>query len=269
MHYPRVVKYISKILAPGMVMAALALSMGAKAETFSITNIQLFTTDQAEMDALNGTGTEDEELTVFRAEHFGGWEYGDVYGDNYFSLDLYHGVDVGGPGAGSFGSDTKHQMFFVYQPRISIPGLTAVANKDSFVKDIYLSYRREQASYGNFYSNNLGFSLDLAVPGTQFFEIDFLARQTNVDDGTEWLSRIVWLAPFEIGDLGAHFDGLALIKSTDAFDTSTLVQADFLIDVAGMQQFQAGIRLEHARYDDPLGGMYERTSPYLMVKLYF
>jgi|GEM_PF-1445733 hypothetical protein len=237
----------------------------AQAETFSITNVQLFTTNDAEADAFNGYGTDDEDLTVFRAEHFGGWEYG----DNYISLDLFQGTDVGGSGSGSFGSDTKNHTFFVYQPRLFLPGLKNIGEGESFVRNVYFSYRREQASYVDFYSDNAGLSVDLAVPGTQFFEIDFLARKTNTDDGTKWLTRVVWLAPFSIGRVGAHFDGLVLVKSTDDFGTNVLAQTDLLFDVLNEGQFQAGIRLEHASYDEPDGSDYSRTSPYLMAKLFF
>ena len=246
-------------------LACLGCASLAQAETFSITNVQLFTTNNAEADVFNGYGTADEDLTVFRAEHFGGWEYG----DNYINLDLFHGADVGGNGSGSFGADTKQHTFFVYQPRLFLPGLKNIADGEAFVRNVYFSYRREQASYGNFYSDNAGISLDLAIPGTQFFEIDFLARKTNVDDGTKWLTRVVWLAPFDIGRLGAHFDGLVLVKSTDDFGTNILAQTDLLFDVLNKGQLQAGIRLEHARYDDPAGGDYSRTSPYLMAKLFF
>lgn len=237
----------------------------AQAEGFSMTNIQLFSTNKAKADAFNGYGTADEDLTVFRAEHFSGWQYG----DNYLAMDIFHGDDVGGGAAGSFGADTKHQSFFVYQPRVFLPGLKNIANGESFIRNAYFSYRREQGSYGDFYSDNAGISLDLAVPGTQFFEIDFLARKTNVDDGTKWLTRIVWLAPFNIGGVGAHFDGLVLIKSTDDFGTNILSQTDLLFDVMNKGQLQLGIRLEHASYDDPAGGDYSRTSPYLMAKLFF
>lgn len=246
-------------------LACLGNANLAQAETFSITNVQMFATNKAKADAFNGYGTADEDLTVFRAEHFGGWEYG----DNYINLDLFHGADVGGNGSGSFGADTKHHTFFVFQPRLFLPGLKNIGDGEAFVRNVYFSYRREQASYGNFYSDNAGISLDLAVPGTQFFEIDFLARKTNVDDGTKWLTRVVWLAPFNIGRLGAHFDGLVLVKSTDDFGTNILAQTDLLFDVLNKGQLQAGIRLEHARYDDPAGGDYSRTSPYLMVKLFF
>lgn len=246
---------------------SLALMWGgiAHAETFSSTNIQLFATNKAKADALNGTGTVDEDLTVFRAEHFGGWEYG----DNYFSMDIYHGADVGGAGAGSFSGGAKQQSFFVYQPRLFLPGLKNIADGTGFVRNAYFTYRREQASYGSFYADNAGVSLDLAIPGVEFFEIDFMARKTNVDDGTEWMTRIVWLAPFKLGQVGAHFDGLVLVKSTDNFGTSVMAQTDLLFDVWRQGRLQAGVRLEHAQYDDPQGGDYRRTSPYLMAKLYF
>lgn len=249
-------------------LAALSVLFGGanvQAEDFSNTNIQLFSTNRSKQDVFNGTGTKDENLTVFRAEHYGTWKYG----DNYMVFDLFSGEEVGGAASGSFGTDTNYQSFFVYNPRISLSKTAGLDFGNGFVKDIYLAYRREQGSYGNFHSNNYGVSVDLAVPGTAFFETDLYVRHTSVDDGAKWLSRTVWLAPFNVGSVGMHFDGLLLIKSTEKFGTNVLAQPDLLIDVLPKGQLQAGVRLEYARYKDPSGGTYSRMTPYLLAKLTF
>ena len=254
-----------QIVAALFAVASIAAAGTVGAEDFSSTNIQLFATSRAKTDVFNGTGTANENLTVFRAEHYGTWKYG----DNYIALDLFNGKQVGGATSGSFGANTNNQMFFVYQPRISLSKAANVNLGNGFVKDVYLSYRREQASYANFYSNNYGISVDLAVPGTVFFEQDFLVRHTNTDSGTKWLSRTVWLAPFKVGSAGMHFDGLVLVRSTDNFGTSILAQPDLLFDVLPKGQLQVGVRLEYARYKNPAGGTYSRTSPFLLAKLAF
>lgn len=254
-----------KQAAAAVASVALLAPASAYAEDYSSTNIQLFATNKSKADVFNGTGTANENLTVFRAEHYGTWKYG----DNYINLDLYNGKRVGGGASGSFGADTNHQMFFVYQPRISLSKSAGLNLGTGFIKDVYLSYRREQASYANFYSNNYGVSFDLAVPGTVFFEQDFMVRHTNLDRDTNWLSRTVWLAPFNAGGIGMHFDGLVLVKSTDNFGTNIFAQPDLLVDVMPKGQMQLGVRLEYARYKNPSGGTYTRTSPYLLAKFYF
>lgn len=245
--------------------AAFVTASSAYAEDYSATNIQVFATDRSKADVFNGTGTANEHLTVFRAEHFGTWKYG----DNYINLDLYNGKQIGGAASGSFGGNTNNHLFFVYQPRISVSKTTGLNLGTGFIKDVYVTYRREQASYANFYSNNYGISFDLGVPGTVFFEQDLMFRHTNLDNNTKWLSRTVWLAPFSAGPLGLHFDGLLLVKSTDNFGTNIFAQPDLLVDVLPKGQLQVGLRLEYARYQNPAGGTYSRTSPYLLAKLSF
>lgn len=232
----------------------------AAAEDYSLTNLQMFYTNNAKSDVGTGTGTSDEKLAVFRFEHYGTWKYG----NNYINLDYFRGRDLGGEGAGSFGGDTKDSTFFVYVPRISLKQTFGWGGGDGFVKDIYLAGRLELASYGDFHANNVGVSFDLAVPGTAFFEQDFYVRRTNFDDGNQWLSRTLWLAPFKLGSLGAHYDGLVLIKSADTAGTDLFTQQDLLIDVVPRGMVQAGVRLEYHRTDDDA-----RFSPYLLLKIVF
>lgn len=250
----------SRMYACVALLASWVLPGMAAAEDYSLTNVQIFYTGDAKTDVGTGTGTSDKKLAVFRFEHYGTWQYG----DNYINLDYFRGKDLGGTGAGSFGGDTRDATFFVYVPRVSLKKTFGWGGGNGFVKDIYLAGRLELASYGDFHAENIGVSFDLAVPGTAFFEQDFYTRYTNFDDGREWLSRTLWLAPFKLGSLGAHYDGLVLIKSTDAAGTDVFTQQDFLLDVVQRGVVQAGVRLEYHHSDD-----YTRFSPYLMLKVVF
>lgn len=244
------------------VLCALLLAGGAAyAEEFSSTDLQILHTpflDSGKPDLGNGIFTRNSNLTAARLEHYGTWKYG----DNFFCLDLTEGSNVGGATAGSFGSNTDSQLFLVYVPRFSLTRIAATPLR-GFVKDVYLAGRLERASYGSYQAENIGVSFDLKIPGTVFFEQDFYARWTNYDDGTEFLSRTVWLAPFSAGPVGMHFDGLALIKTTDK-DVNAFTQLDLLADVFNKGQLQAGIRLESAFYKN-----FDRNTPYLMVKWVF
>lgn len=251
-----------RIVAVWVVSCALLLLAGpSQAEEFSSTDLQVLYTpflDRDDPDLGNGIFTSSNRLTAARLEHYGTWKYG----DNFFCADLTEGTRVGGSGSGSFGSDTRAHIFLVYVPRFS---LTKIADKplSGFVKDVYLAGRLERASYGSYMAENIGISFDLKIPGTVFFEQDFYARKTNYDKGAEFLSRTVWLAPFAVGPVGLHFDGLALVKTTDN-GVNAFTQLDFLADLLKNGQLQAGIRLESAYYKH-----YERNTPYLMVKWVF
>lgn len=251
-----------RIVAAWIVSCALFLLAGpSQAEEFSSTDLQVLYTpflDRDDPDLGNGIFTSSNRLTAARLEHYGTWKYG----DNFFCADLTEGSKVGGSGSGSFGRDTTAHLFLVYVPRFSLTKITSTPLR-GFVKDVYLAGRLERASYGSYTAENIGVSFDLKIPGTVFFEQDFYVRKTNYDKGAEFLSRTVWLAPFSVGPLGLHFDGLALVKTTDnGFNAFT--QLDFLADLLKNGQLQAGIRLESAIYEH-----FERNTPYLMVKWVF
>lgn len=244
-----------------MICAMLLVSGPSHAEDFSVTDLQVLYTpflNKNNPDLGNGIFSDSKDLTAARLEHFGTWKYG----DNYISADLTEGSKIGGSGAGSFGSDSRSQIFLVYVPRLSMTKI-AGTSLDGFVKDVYLAGRLERASYGSYRAENVGVSFDLKIPGTAFFEQDFYARKTNYDQGVEFLSRTVWLAPFKAGSVGMHFDGLALVKTTDK-GTNAFTQIDLMADLLNKGQLQAGIRLESAYYKN-----YDRNTPYVMVKWVF
>ncbi len=112
--------------------------------------------------------------------------------------------------------------------------------------------------------NGLVKDICLAVPGTAFFEQDFYVRPTNFDEGNQWLSRTLWLAPFKLGSLGAHYDGPVLIKRTNVAGTDLFAQQDLLIDVVPRGMVQAGVRLEDHHSEDE-----SRFSPHLMFRAVF
>ena len=241
----------------------LALAMRGspcRAEDFSLTDVQAYYTTRAKADPGDGTGTRNEDLAVLRAEHYGTW----AYGNNYIDLDLFMGTQVGGKGAGAGGGDASHQFFFTYQPRLSLGALFGSGTGTGLVKDVFAVYRMERGSYGDFRADNFGLSLDVAVPGTAFFEQDFLARSTNFDRSTKFLSRTVWLAPFDVHGLGVHFDALVLIKSTDASGTDVFAQPDLLFDLLPKGRLQLGTRLEYHS-----ARAYSRFTPYVLLKWIF
>lgn len=246
-------------LTAGLLCAAL----GARAEDYSLTDVQLLYTHEAEADPVNGTGTRDEKLTTVRFEHFGTHRWG----DNYFSLDLFRGKEVGGAGAGSFGDSARVQSFFVYMPRFSLGKLTGTSMQLGPLQDVGLTTRFELASYGNYRAIAPGVSLSWKVPGLAYLETALYGRHSNFS-GTHPLLRVVWLAPFELGGWKFHADGLLLVSRPDDLGTNVLFQPELRVALDAAGKLEAGVRVEHARYR-LAGSGYSRTTPNLMLRWNF
>lgn len=98
-----------------MLLAAVVLgsvSLPCFADDFNINVVSVMATNQSKTDPILGTGTSDKNLTTYQFEHFRSFKYGDIYLD----AELYEGDDVGGEGAGSFGSSSDSQSLLVANP---------------------------------------------------------------------------------------------------------------------------------------------------------
>ena len=244
--------------------AALALPLTlaqAWAQDFNINAISVMHTNKSKADPILGTGTADENLMTYQFEHFSSFKYGDIYLD----AELYEGDDVGGEGAGSFGSAAKSQTLLVANPRFSLSKMTGRSFAYGPISDASLIARWERASYGDFNSKNYGISLNFNVPGFSYFESGLLRRSTNYNDPT-WLWRSYIVSkPIEIGTQRFHFDMLSLVNGTDHNGTEVLTRPQFLWELDKSGAFQIGIRVETHHYDIE-GEGYERTTPNLLFK---
>lgn len=243
-----------------VLISAASCAAPAMAEDFSLTDMQLLYATSAKADAVNGTGTRDEKLTTIRFEHFGTHSLG----DNYFSLDLFRGDQVGGPRAGSGGGDATYQSFFVFMPRFSLSKLTGKSMELGPLQDVGLTTRFEIASYGNYRATAPGLSLTWKVPGLAYLETAFYSRRSNFS-GSHGLARVVWLAPFTVGGMKFNADGLLLVSRPDGLGTNVLFQPELRVALDTAGKIEAGIRIEHARYTAG-GARYARTTPNLMLR---
>lgn len=240
------------------VVASCALP--AIAEEYALTDVQVLHNTRAHADPVNGVGTRDKKLTTVRFEHFGTYSAG----DNYFSLDLFRGEQVGGPGAGSGGGDARYQHFFVYMPRFSFSKLSGKNLQVGPLQDVGLTTRFELASYGNYWATAPGVSLSWKLPGLAYLETAFYTRKSNFS-GTHPLIRVVWLAPFAIGGKKFSADGLLLVSRPDGLSTNVLLQPELRVALDPAARLEAGVRIEHARYK-VAGASYSRTTPNLMLR---
>jgi nucleoside-specific outer membrane channel protein Tsx len=240
--------------------ALLGTCASAKAEDFSLTDVQLLYSASAKGDPVNGTGTSNEKLATVRFEHFGTFGYG----DNYFSLDLFRGSQVGGPGAGSGGAAARTQSFFVWMPRLSLSKLTSRSLQAGLLLDVGLTTRFEVASYGDFRATAPGVSLTWKVPGFAYLETALYARRSNFSSSHP-LVRVVYIAPFEWAGRKFSADGLLLVSRPDNLGTNVLFQPELRISLDAAGKVDAGVRLEHARYA-LAGSKYSRTTPSMMLR---
>lgn len=254
---------LARLRSPGLLALACALAFAARAEDFSLTDVQLLHTNRARADAVNGTGTADEKLTTIRFEHFGTHSLG----DNYFSLDYFRGDEVGGAASGSFGAAPRYQSFFVYMPRVSLGKLTGKPMQFGPLQDIGLAARFEIASYANYRAAGPGLSLTWKVPGLAYLETALYPMRSNFSD-TYPLLRVVWLAPFQVGGMKFNADGLLLVSRPDGLGTNVLLQPELRVALDKAARIEAGVRIEHARYT-AAGTNYSRTTPNLMLRWNF
>lgn len=251
------------LLSLSLLSLGLIAAGAAQAEDFSLTDVQLLYTNKSKADAVNGTGTSDEKLTTVRIEHFGTHSLG----DNYFSLDLFRGDEVGGASAGSFGGPARYQSFFVYMPRFSLSKLSGTPMQFGPLQDVGLTTRFEVASYGNYRAVAPGISLTWKVPGLAYLETAVYRRDSNFSN-PHALLRVVWLAPFAVGGMKFNADGLLLVSRPDNLGTNVLFQPELRVALDAKARIEAGVRVEHARYT--AGGVgYSRTTPNLMLRWNF
>lgn len=258
-----VIVRLNALVAVGMAATSF-LVQPALGEGFSNTNAQLFYTTRSKADPVNGTGTDDEKLTAIRLEHYGTF----AYGDNYFFVDDYNGRDVGGPGSGSFGSNTRNQQFGVWMPRLSFGKLLGTQLSYGPIQDVQLASRLEVASYGSYHAQSIGVGVDWKVPFFNFVTTRLLEYETNFNS-THLFFHTAWGAAWPVGSRKLHFDGFFWTVGTDNNGRRWYVEPDSTIDVDAKGTFQAGARLTYETYKNSDGSDYKRTTPWLLIKWNF
>ncbi|MGZ5858656.1 MAG: hypothetical protein ACXWJK_15595 [Burkholderiaceae bacterium] len=91
---------MKRCAASAAVAAALMSAAGtAAAAEFQVASLSALYKNDAKADSVLGTGTEGEHLATCQFEYFGTFKYGGVDVD----AEVFHGKDIGGAGAGSYG----------------------------------------------------------------------------------------------------------------------------------------------------------------------
>ncbi len=267
---------IRKIALGSLALAftALAAAMPSQAEeSYQNTRITVGYGWNNQVDTVFGTGTSDEEVALLEFEHYGVWKYG----DNYFDVNIWHGDNIGAiPLIGLAGGDST--FFALWVSRLSLTKTTGHNFSFGLIKDVYLAGRIEKSDYFDFHSENIGISVDLAIPGAAFFETDLFFRRydfTGATDNNAILSRTFAIFPFKIYDLDFKWEQLLLLTfRDDDRDLEVYSRSDVTMRIPNTT-LDIGVRLEHHRYggilgvDNPTGDNEARTTPYAIARWNF
>lgn len=239
----RSLNHLCSMIITGSLLAVTAA--GASAENFSMSYAEVGYTKDA--DRMYSNDANRSSMSMIRLGHYGTWDYG----DNFFFVDQYKSAD---PLYNSFNSKSDKAIFLGWMPRLSLNKLLGMDMANGFVKNVHLAYRMERYPGSGFPAaiDNVGVSVDLAVPGTVFFEQDLYVRSSKDYSGSKFLSRTVWMAPFTLGPVKMHFDGLLLINTWNMKNdpkTRTLVQLqpELMADLTADGKLQAGLRVIYDR----------------------
>ncbi len=131
-------------------------------------------------------------------EHADGWKYG----DNFFFLDkiFYNGEDDA-----QAGSNTYYGEF---QPRLSLGKIFDQKIAFGPVSDVLLAMTYEFGE-GDVESYLIGPGFDLAIPGFDFFQVNFYNRTTDGSRAGDdvWQITPAWSYTLPVGDSNVVIDG--------------------------------------------------------------
>jgi nucleoside-specific outer membrane channel protein Tsx len=136
-----------------------------------------------------------ESASVITIEHVNEWKYG----DNFLFIDITN------PDRSDGDFDTGY--YGELAPRLSFGKISGKGVGTGLVKDVLLT---STAEIGQGFRNYLyGVAVDLNLPGTPVFQINYYARNEVSNPAADMGSQVtlVWLKPFTIGNLSFTFEG--------------------------------------------------------------
>ncbi|MDM8349734.1 outer membrane protein OmpK [Pseudomonas sp. sp1636] len=132
-------------------------------------------------------------------EHVDGWKYG----DNFMFLDLikYNGDATNGAGDG-------HSYYGELQPRLSLGKIFDQKIQFGPVSDVLLAMTYEFGE-DDVESYLIGPGFDLAIPGFDFFQVNFYNRHTDGDRPGDnvWQITPAWSYTLPVGESDIVIDG--------------------------------------------------------------
>jgi len=172
-------------LVPLLLTALTVGSPSAEAADWSMTDAWLLHGNDFELGA--------SERDILRIEHADGW----AYGDNYFFYDAVMSEDASG-------SD-QTTMYGEFVPRFSLGKISGHKLAAGPVTDVLLTGAINTGD--GFRAYLYGASVDLAVPGFSYFQLNAYVRDDTALPGETWQITPVWRLPFKLGSLQGNLQG--------------------------------------------------------------
>lgn len=243
-----------------------ALNAQAGSALFGTTNIQyLYGTSYADFNADFSGFEKKDDASVITLEHFDVWKYG----DNFFFVDITNGeredddFATTGRGFGAFYAELS--------PRLSLGKMLGTKLEFGPILDLLITTTLEIPSEGVEQTYLYGLAADLKLPGFQFFQFNWYARNNQtagIDTGQQ--ITLAWGAPFTLGKIGFSFEGFFdYAWGEDPLQDNIITAPRFLIDVGSALGkpgvFQAGVEYQIWKNKFGIDGMDEDVAQ-AMVK---
>jgi nucleoside-specific outer membrane channel protein Tsx len=193
----------SRIFAAAALLTAACAPAHAGSALFGTTNIQyLYGTTYADFNDTFTDFEESDEGSVITLEHFDVWKYG----DNFFFVDIFNGEregdDFATTGRG-FG-----QYYAELSPRLSFGKILGKKLQFGPIVDLLFTSTLEIPSEGVEQTYLYGLAADLKIPGFQFFQFNWYARDAQSSAlNTGQQITLAWGAPFKLGGVDFVFEG--------------------------------------------------------------
>jgi nucleoside-specific outer membrane channel protein Tsx len=221
----------------GAVLALFACgSAPAHAQNYSSTNVQFLYGGNFH-DGYYGYNTTSGDMFTLTLENTNGWKYG----DNYLFLDLRSGglADFAGKATGD-----KVLPYAEWYPRLSLSKLSGHKVGFGPISDVHLAGAVEMGK--QYRSSGVGLSLDLKVPGFDYFTVYGMSRDDNYNS-TTFQSTVCWCKPFRVRNLRGSLEGYVDFAGTDRDGLDINMQPQLLFDVSrrlGQKDGKAQLGLE-------------------------
>ncbi len=216
----------------GVALAGLLLCVSARADLLWQDN---------SISALYGQGyavTEDDAL-IFSLEHASGHSWGDLF----LFIDFTE-----------FDDDTT-DVYGELKPRLSLGKLTGNSYAFGPVSDVLLAFEWHKGEQ-DVEAYNTGVSVDLAVPGANYFTLGVFHRNDRHVPGSTVMVTSAWAFPFSIGRTRWLLDGfIDWVDNEGRVHSNTLLVPQLKLDVGDLfgepRRFYMGI--EYSHWDDKFG----------------
>lgn len=230
-----------------LIVALLLVCSKLTAQNWSTTNIQ-YLYGSSFNKLIGEKQLSNAPMQTLTFEHAQGWEYG----RHFFFVDMT---------SGDFSNGKNYLNYGEWIPKLSLSKVSQADLSWGFIKDITLAGEINQGD--DFRVYNLGFGIDVALVGFDFFELSLYRRKDNFNEATFQLTA-AWKSRFELLLHGLVFEGFFDYYGTD-FGREIISQPRLLVQT--IPNVHVGIELYYyVSSARAWRSAIEEITPQLMVK---